>query len=243
MKLRSPITVKVRFKIRHYIIFVLGLFTMCLLFSCHEYLIGNYKGKPYYDEKYTRGAQLIPGKLQCEYYDLGGEGVAYHDSDTINSGSGKLNSADGSYLHEFRKNEAVDISFTKFRDPAIDNNPYNFVEPEKDQLYVGWTLPGEWTKYTVNVTKTGTYQLGIMYTSNLTGKISFSVNDKDVTGPVLIPTTYVASDSIAWRQWHHWNYIDDIAQITLKKGLQTITIHTVDKGQMNYDFINFKLKK
>ncbi|MEI6424613.1 MAG: hypothetical protein WCP55_20515, partial [Lentisphaerota bacterium] len=42
----------------------------------------------------------LPGKLQCEYYDLGGEGVAFHETDSINSGSGKLNPADGSYLHE-----------------------------------------------------------------------------------------------------------------------------------------------
>jgi hypothetical protein len=212
-----------------------------VLSSCHSNYPGGYKGRPYSDINYHGGAQTIPGKLQCEYYDFGGEGIAYHDSDTINSGSGRLNPADGSYLHGFRINEAVDISFTKFRDPAIDNNQYNFVEPEQDQLYVGWTLPGEWTKYTVNVTKSGTYQLGIMYTSNQNGKISFSVNDKDATGPVSIKSTYVEADSIPWRQWHHWNYLDNIARIDLKKGLQTITLHTVEIGQMNYDFVNFKL--
>jgi hypothetical protein len=179
--------------------------------------------------------------LQCEYYDSGGEGIAFHDKDSINSGSGRLNPADGSYLHEFRINEPVDISFTKFRDPAIDNNKFNFVEPEKDQFYVGWTEPGEWTKYTVNVKKSGTYQLGIMYTSNQNGKISISVNDKDATGPILIPTTFVAADTVAWRQWHHWNYIDDLAHLDLKKGKHTITVHTVEIGQMNYDYINFKL--
>ena len=146
-------------------------------------------------------------------------------------------------FNEFRMNEAVDISYTKFRDPAIDNSPFNFVEPEKDQFYVGWTAPGEWTKYTVNVEKTGTYQLGIMYTSNQNGKISISVNDKDKTGPLLITSTFVAADTIAWRQWHHWNYIDKLARIDLKKGLQTITIHTVEIGQMNYDYINFELIK
>ena len=161
----------------------------------------------------------IPGKLQCEYYDFGGEGIAFHDNDTINSGSGRLNPADGHYLNEFRINEAVDISYTKFRDPAIDNSPFNFVEPVKDQLYVGWTAPGEWTKYTVNVNASGTYKLGIMYTSNQDGKISFSVNDEDKTGPLLITSTYVAADTIAWRQWHHWNYIDSLASIDLKKGL------------------------
>jgi hypothetical protein len=222
------------------IIFLCAICTVVLL-SCRENLPGNYKGKPYSDVMYKGSAQSLPGKLQCEYYDFGGEGVAFHDNDTINSGSGRLNPADGSYLNEFRINEAVDISYTKFREPAIDNNPYNFVEPEKDQLYVGWTAPGEWTKYTVKVTKAGSYQLGIMYTSNQNGKISFSVNNKDATGPVLISTTFVEADSVAWRQWHHWNYIDSLVRIKLKKGLQTITIHTVDIGQMNYDYINFKL--
>jgi hypothetical protein len=224
-------------KIRANLIFV---FCLGVISSCQSNSLGDYKGTPYADAIYHDGAQAIPGKLQCEYYDLGGEGIAYHDSDTINSGSGRLNPADGSYLNEFRINEAVDISYTKFRDPAIDNNSYNFAEPEKDQLYVGWTSPGEWTRYTVAVSKAGTYKLGIMYTSNQNGKISLSVNDKDVTGPVLIPTTFVKADSVPWRQWHHWNYIDSIAVLDLKEGLQTITLRTVEIGQMNYDFINFQ---
>ncbi len=203
--------------------------------------LNTYKGKPYSDSIYNAGAQTIPGKLQCEYYDFGGEGIAFHDNDSTNSGSGRLNPADGSYLHEFRIDESVDISYTKFRDPAIDNTLYNLVQPEKDQLYVGWTNAGEWTKYTVNVTKAGTYQLGIMYTSNQNGKIAISVNDQDATGPLLIPSTFVAEDSVAWRQWHHWNYIDSISQVKLKEGLQTLTIHTVEIGQMNYDYIDFKL--
>jgi hypothetical protein len=203
--------------------------------------VSGYKGTPFSDSVYKSGPQSIPGRLQCEYYDQGGEGIAFHDNDSINSGSGRLNPADGSYLHEFRKNEAVDISFTKFRDPAIDNSAYNLVEPEKDQFYVGWTNAGEWTKYTVDIKKAGTYELGMMYTSNQNGKISISVNDIDKTGPLLVPTTFAAADTIAWRQWHHWNYIDKIATLDLKKGLQTITLHTVEIGQMNYDFINFKL--
>jgi hypothetical protein len=200
----------------------------------------TYQGKPFSDSLYQAGAQTIPGKLQCEYYDFGGEGIAYHDTDTINEGSGGLNRDDGKYLNGFRKNEAVDISYTKMDERMIDNNPFNFVEPENGQLYVGWTSPGEWTKYTVNVKKAGTYQLGIMYTSNQNGKISISVNDKDATGTVLIPSTFVVADSLKWRQWHHWNYIDSISRIELKEGLQTLTLHTVEIGWMNYDCINFK---
>lgn len=222
---------------------VISISTLLLINSCSSgNYIGNYKGTPYEDSFYKQGAQVIPGKLQCEYYDFGSEGISFHDNDTINSGSGRLNPADGSYLHEFRINEPVDISFTKFQVPEVDNSPYNIVKPEKDQLYVGWTAPGEWTKYTINVEAEGDYQLGLMYTANKNGKISFAVNDVYVTGSLAVPSTYAAADTVAWRQWHHWNYIDDFAFIHLKKGLQTFTIHTVEIGQMNYDFINFKQK-
>jgi hypothetical protein len=215
-----------------------------LMEACHSSnMPDGYKGRPFSDAQYSGGAQNLPGKLQCEYYDFGGEGVAFHDTDTINSGSGGLNPADGTYLNEFRKNEAVDISYTKFRDPAIDNTPYNFVETEKNQLYIGWTKPGEWVRYSVNVTKAGTYKLGIMYTSNKNGIISISLNDKDVTGPILIPSTFVEADSVAWRQWHHWNYLDGFSRVDMKEGLQTVTLHTVDIGDMNYDYINFEFVK
>jgi hypothetical protein len=199
----------------------------------------QYMGKPYTDSLHP-GMQTIPGRLQCALYDIGGEGIAYHDSDSINQGSGKLNPADGTYLNEFRKQEGVDVSYTKFREPPIDNNPYNFVAPEKDQLYVGWTAPGEWIKYTVLVKETGTYILGIMYTASQGGKISISVNDIDQTGLIDIPTTYVKDEPIHWRQWHHWNYLKDFATIKLKKGLQIITLYTRETGQMNYGYIDLR---
>jgi hypothetical protein len=205
--------------------------------------IGNknrYAGEPYSDSNRS-GAQEIPGRLQCEFFDTGGEGVAFHDSDTTNSGSGALNPADGTYLNEFRINEPVDISYTKFREPLIDNSPFNLVNPEPDQLYVGWTAPGEWTKYTVDVKQSGKYSVGLMYTANQNGKISIAVNDVDASGPLDIPATYVAADTIPWRQWHHWNYLDKLAIIDLHEGKQTLTLHTVAVGQMNYEHVDFKL--
>src|ERR1700687_3066308 len=117
----------------------------------------NYKGTPFSDDRYKGGVQKIPGRVACAYYDLGGEGIAYHDSDSINNGSGKLNPADGTYLNEFRKDEAVDISYTQFHD-QIDNSPYNLVKPPENQLYVGWTEPGEWFNVTVQVARAGVYE-------------------------------------------------------------------------------------
>ncbi len=225
-------------------ILCLVVFGSLLFFtSCNSESKNKTTTSPFSDSVYLGGPQAIPGKLQCEYYDFGGEGIAYHDSDSTNSGSGGLNPADGTYLHEFRINEAVDISYTKFDESNTDNNPYNLVDPEKDQLYVGWTNPGEWLKYTVDVKEAGTYILGMMYTSNQDGQIALSVNGTDVTGPITIPNTFVAADTLAFRQWHHWNYLNNMAEITLKKGQQEITLHTVAIGQMNYDFIHFELKE
>ena len=221
-------------------VYVLSFSLVCVSLCKAQKRTPKYTGKVYQDSLYKGSPQIIPGKLQCEYYDIGGEGVSFHDLDSTNAGSGRLNKPNGTYLNSFRINEAVDISYTKFKDPAIDNSNYNFVEPQKDQLYVGWTKAGEWTKYTVKVEKSGNYQLGLMFTSNKNGKIAFAINDKLVTEPITIPSTFVAEDNVAWRQWHHWNYLDNIAKIYLKKGIQTITLHTVEVGDMNYDFVNFK---
>src|SRR5579863_2218825 len=111
---------------------------------CQSFL-SQYKGMPYSDTRYQGGPQKVPGRVLCAYYDLGGEGVAYHDTDSQNHGSGELNPADGTYLNEFRIHEGVDISYTKFeRKTPIDDNPFNKVVPPRDLFYVGWTQPGEW---------------------------------------------------------------------------------------------------
>ena len=130
-----------------------------------HFQISDYKGIPYQDNRHAGGAQTIPGRVMCAYYDRGGEGVTYHDSDAKNSGSGGLNPADGTYLNEFRMHDAVDTSYTKYHD-QIDNNPYEKVHPQDGLLYVGWTEPGEWFNITVDVAHAGIYRGDLLYTSN-----------------------------------------------------------------------------
>ena len=195
----------------------------------------KYKGLPW-----NETIQVIPGKIQCEYYDLGGEGIAYHDMDSINNGSGKLNPANGTFLNEFRLHEGVDISYTKSND--IDNNPYNLVEPAMKQLYVGWTTPGEWINYTVNVEKTGTYQVGLMYTASGDGTIALNIDGKELTAELKVSSTRNDKEPTAWRQWHHWNRLDSLATVQLTKGIHVLTLKTVSNGNMNYDYLEFKLK-
>jgi len=194
--------------------------------------------QPFKDSVHPGGPQVIPGRIQCAFYDFGGEGVAYHDTDPENHGSGELNPANGSYLNEFRMEEGVDTSYTKGN--GVDDSPFNLVEPELGQLYVGWTEPGEWVKYTVDVDQTGLYQVSLLYTSNRGGEISISDNDKDATGPIFIQSTFRGEDPIPWRQWHHWNKLNGIAKIYLEKGIHVLTLHTISEGNLNYATLDFE---
>ena len=199
------------------------------------------RASPYTDAHHPIGAQPIPGIVQCAYYDTGGEGIAYHDSDAINNGSGALNPADGTYLNEFRMHEGVDTSYTKFHDPKvqIDNNPYNLVTPPDGQLYVGWTVPGEWFNLTVNVAHAGLYTADLLYTSNRGGTISLDVNGHP-NPPINIPSTFSKAEPIAWRQWHYWNLLPNAATLNLPAGRSVLTVHILTEGQMNLATFNFK---
>jgi hypothetical protein len=199
-------------------------------------IIDSYKGTPW-----ENSPQAIPGKIQCELYDIGGEGIAYHDLDSVNNGSGRLNPANGNYFNEFRMNEGVDISYTKSN--ATDDNPYNDVAPRLNQLYVGWTMPGEWIKYTVDVKETAVYVIGLMYTSNGNGGLEIVAENNTSTGIMHVVSTHKVNDTVAWRQWHHWNKMDSIGNLKLEKGLQVLTLKTVENGNMNYDYLEFKVAK
>jgi hypothetical protein len=199
------------------------------------YLESLFFRRPFRDEK-SGGLQRIPGKIMCAYYDRGGEGAAYHDSDAVNHGSGELNPLDGSYLHGFRVHEGVDTSYVKYRDD-IDNSPYNMVLPEKDMLYVGWTVPGEWMSYTVSVQAAGKYGVELLYTSHSGGKISLDIDGTSVCCD--IGSTYSADDPIEWRQWHHWNK-QPVGEFVLTEGLHVITLTTLEQGNMNYGCLEFR---
>ncbi|KPV49238.1 hypothetical protein SE17_33765, partial [Kouleothrix aurantiaca] len=78
---------------------------------------------------YGGTARAIPGTIQAEDFDNGGEAVAYHDLDTANNG--------GQY-----RTTGVDVETTSDTGGGYD---------------VGWMRTGEWIEYTVNVGTAGTY--------------------------------------------------------------------------------------
>lgn len=104
----------------------------------------------------------IPGKIEAENFDNGGEGVAYHDSDAQNAG--------GAY-----RTTGVDLEATT--DSGGGSN-------------VGWTSAGEWLGYTVNVTSAGTYALQArVASSGAGGTFHVEMGGSNKTGPMTIPNS------------------------------------------------------
>jgi len=95
------------------------------------------------------GPFAIPGTLQVEFYDKGGEGAAYHDNDSENQGDANYRSSDG-----------VDI---------VNGN---------GGKAIGYTNTGEWVEYTINVKEAGTYDYKATVSSGTTNS-GFSINLKE----------------------------------------------------------------
>ncbi|WP_052292253.1 PKD domain-containing protein [Methanosphaerula palustris] len=115
------------------------------------------------------GPHTIPGTLQAEDYDLGGEGVAYHDTTAGNEG--------GVYRHDDVDIEQLDT----------DGSPN-----------VGWIRSGEWLGYTVNVSTAGTYTAGFRVASSHSGS-SIQVYVDDGTTPVATVSVPNTGDWPAFR--------------------------------------------
>ncbi|MBI3898290.1 MAG: carbohydrate-binding protein [Gammaproteobacteria bacterium] len=111
---------------------------------------------------YLRQPNYIPGILQAERFDEGGEGVAYHDS-TIKNEPG-----------QFRA-ESVDIEKTADCGGGYD---------------VGWVTPGEWLQYSVRIDVDGQYAIGVRYAAKgYGGQIHIEADGANVTGPIDLPDT------------------------------------------------------
>lgn len=103
----------------------------------------------------------IPGIIEVENYDKGGQGIAYSDNDKPNNGN------------QYRTEENVDVE-------TCSTGGYN----------VGWTNGGEWMEYTVQVAESGNYTTKFVVASpDGNAKVHLALENKDITGSVNIPST------------------------------------------------------
>jgi Carbohydrate binding module (family 6) len=106
--------------------------------------------------------QSIPGIIQAEDFDNGGEGVAYHDTSLANEG--------GQY-----RGTGVDVE-----NCGDTGGSYN----------VGFTGAGEWLQYSVNATVDGIYSIGTrVATSGNAGTFHLEIDGQNVTGTMIVNDT------------------------------------------------------
>ena len=168
----------------------LALLLGALLFaeSARAYPVAQVALDPAEQQPNPASPHVIPGKIEAEDYDTGGEGVAYHDL------------TPGNYGGQYRS-EDVDIEATTDADGGYS---------------VGWTEQGEWLSYSVYVTKTADYDIQvrvasavgrtisdtlpsigvITWTVPLTKTLHVEFDGQDVSGPLTFLTTG------GWQSWH-----------------------------------------
>ncbi len=145
----------------------------------------------------------LPGKVEAENYNTGGEGAAYHDNDTANNGG------------QYRTSEGVDVEGTSDTGGGYD---------------IGWTNPGEWEKYTVNVTTAGTYTIDFRVASNAAGgSFHLEVDGNNVTGTMSVPVT---------GGWQTWTTITKTG-VSLTAGQHVLRWVIDTAGGSNLNWINF----
>jgi hypothetical protein len=119
---------------------------------------------------YLGAAFTINTRIEAEHFDLGGEGVGFHDTTAANLG-GALRAAEG-----------VDIAATLDTDGGFA---------------ITDTAPGEWLAYTLTVPTTGSYFIETRIASSKTGgSIHYEWNGQNVSGSIPIPNT--GSNSTYW---------------------------------------------
>ena len=142
---------------------------------------------------YNGGTEL-PGILEAENFDGGGEGLTYHDSDNVDEGKVNYRSDNG----------GVDI--------ATGNGGY----------CVAYTAAGEWLEYTVDVKEAGYYKYTAYAACGSPDGAAFSlaiVKDGNFTNlcHVQVPQTDNGS-------WNTYNALEGTFEVPLEKGIQIIRL-------------------
>jgi hypothetical protein len=161
------------------------------------------------EEGNTVGEQLpydiaipVPGKIEAEDFDEGGELISYHDLDATNTGA------------QYRNTEAVDIEVST--DGGFD---------------VTNTVSGEWLEYTVNIDKSGTYDIEARVAAASAGKnFNIKIDGESVSDVFEVPDTGGAQT---------WQTITLTSELILK-GVHVLRV-TFESSEINLNYLNFTL--
>lgn len=163
-----------------------------------------------YNPRSIYKSMSLPGTIQAEDFDKGGDGISYHDSKS---------GADGDLVVNYRSdNQDVDI---------VNGN---------GGKAIGYTSTDEWLEYTVDITKTGYYYYNAVASSGTTGsgfKLSLNTENGlvDITPNISVPQT-------ASSNWDTYRTITGKTVIPLEEGRHIIRL-TITGSSCNIDKVSF----
>jgi hypothetical protein len=144
----------------------------------------------------------IPARIEAESFNNGGQGIGYNDTTSANLG--------GAY----RTSEAVDIKLA----------------PGGVGYTIGYTEPGEWLKYDVNVTQSGNYTVTARGANGVStnGNFRVEVDGVNATGTISIPPTgsYSVETTV------------NGPSISLAQGVRTLRVY-IESGNFDLNWIEF----
>ncbi len=152
------------------------------------------------------------GSLAAVDYDMGRSGIAYADTDSVNLHVSKGGERTPWNRGTTYRNEGVDIEF----------------DAAKKAYFINHIETGEWTEYTVEADKAGSYQLSAQVRSTLeTGRISVSINNAFAGNEAAIATSA------------NWQPVK-MGTVNLLQGTNKIRVYAKSGG---YELLSLQLKK
>lgn len=157
---------------------------------------------------------VIPGTIMAWEYDIGRNGIAYSDDDFKNeSGSPGIANTGGEY-----RNDGVDIERSSDQFAAGFN--------------VGWIEDEEWLRYSIDVQRAGSYEVGLRISSlEGGGRVRILVDGIPALADFSIPATG------GWQQWQAVS----IDNLEMSVGSHVVRL-VFERGGFNLSMISFELE-
>jgi hypothetical protein len=190
-----------------------------------------------YDQAEARGISWQTPRtkpMTGDYYQYDGRQTAGTEDYIINR---ILNPAWDVYGNSERHNPANPAD--SIANPPSDTTlVYNDMKAEKNGIYIGYIEHGLWLKSTVNVAKSGLYQIDLMVTSK---SDNASIMISALNGKDSISTGTIKFNNIG--NYHCYQLQKNVATIHLKKGQQVIRTDVTGDPPFNLWFYRFSLVK
>jgi hypothetical protein len=211
----------------------------------------GYTGTPFSFDTLKGHPQQIPGCIKSVFFDNGGEGVAYHDNSTGNTGGTmRLNASNQQIAADIN----VDMQSYSGNDWDVvgygtSGQHDSSVNAKVTTWHLSWidasgpTTVGDWLKFTVHVNQAGIYYVSWKQaTANANGlqTLTFYNGDKvkiDSIRNIPVCTVPPGCPEV----WHAWTVNKNVDSVQLDTGLQVIKLAFIT-GSWNFDWMMFTLK-